>query len=456
MAFEPRGPRGLVLNVVARALLLAALAVALLHLLLDTRYYATALVLLLAGAAVIADLIAVTARAQRASERFLLALAAGSLELPVHRASVPAGLHQAYAGVAARLSEQRRNQLQHEQYLQTLLDTVPAAVLVVDAKGGVQLVNRMAHGLLGQGAATLRELPSLSATTVAELDALAPGSHRIVRLADGRSLLASAAQFSTADGGARRLIALQRLAGDLDAVELKAWDDMARVLAHEMLNSLTPIASLSESLDALLRQGDRNADVAVALETIRRRSQGLMSFVERYRTVADVPEPQRQTLSLRALLADVERLIRPTLAERGIQFTSRIEPGLAVLGDRELLEQALINILRNATEALSGHSGAEARIEISCTLHEGLCHIDVADNGPGLVAAVREQLFVPFFTTKPDGSGIGLSLARRIVQRHGGQLQARANFPRGTVFQLSLPAAPDAPAAVSTVHGPPT
>jgi signal transduction histidine kinase len=185
--------------------------------------------------------------------------------------------------------------------------------------------------------------------------------------------------------------------------------------------------------------------VAAALETIRRRSQGLMSFVERYRIVVDVPEPQRQKLPLRALLADVERLIRPTLAEWGIQLTSRIEPPeLTVLGDRDLLEQALINILRNATEALAGHSESEARIEISSTLQECLCHIDVADNGPGLAPAAREQLFVPFFTTKPDGSGIGLSLARRIAQRHGGQLQARANSPQGTVFRLSLPPASDA------------
>jgi two-component system, NtrC family, nitrogen regulation sensor histidine kinase NtrY len=444
MVFEPHGPRGLVLNVVARALLLAALTVVLLHLLLETRYYATALVLLLADAVVIADLLAVTARAERASERFLLALAAGSLESSVHRTAVPPSLHQAYAHVVSRLSEQRRNQLQREDYLQTLLDTVPAAVLVVEPKGGVQLVNRMAHALLGPGVTRLRELPSLSATTAAELEALAPGSHRIVRLADGRSLLASASEFSTVDSGARRLIALQRLAGDLDAVELKAWDDMARVLAHEMLNSLTPIASLSESLDALLRRGDRNADVAAALETIRRRSQGLMSFVERYRTVAAVPEPQRQKLPLRVLVTDVERLIQPTLAERRIQLTSHIEPlELTVLGDRGLLEQALINILRNATEALSGHSESESRIEISCTLDEGLCHIDVADNGPGLSPAVLEQLFIPFFTTKRDGSGIGLSLARRIAQRHGGQLHARANSPQGMVFRISLPPAPD-------------
>jgi two-component system, NtrC family, nitrogen regulation sensor histidine kinase NtrY len=439
----------LVLNLVARALLLAILTAGVLYVLLETHYYATALIMLLAGGALILDLVAVSARAERASERFLLTLAAGSLESPVHHAAVPPRLHQAYARAAARLSERHRSQLQHGEYLQTLLDTVPAAMLVVDAKGAVELVNRMAHALLGNGAATLHELPLLTAATADELYALKPGSHRIVHLIDGRSLLASASQFSTADGGARRLLALQRLAGDLDAVELKAWDDMARVLAHEMLNSLTPIASLSESLDALVRRGDRNADVAAALETIRRRSQGLMSFVERYRAVADVPEPQPQRLRLSGLVADVERLIGPTLAERAIELKSHIEPPeLSVLGDRGLLEQALINILRNAVEVLCAHSDTARRIEIGCTVEVGLCHIDVADNGPGLVPAVREQLFVPFFTTKPGGSGIGLSLARRIAQRHGGQLQARANFPQGTVFRLSLPSTSDVASTV--------
>ncbi|MEJ0004890.1 MAG: ATP-binding protein [Steroidobacteraceae bacterium] len=429
------------MNVLARALLLAALGVALLQLLLRTHYYATALVVVVVGTIVIADLIAVTARAERAAERFLVGLAAGSLESPVHSTAVPTGLRQAYAHALARMSEERRSQLRRGEYLQTLLDTVPAAVLVMDVSGGVQLVNRMSHGMLGEGAATLRELPRLSSTTAAELEGLAPGSHRIVHLADGRALLASASQFATEEGGVQRLIALQRLAGDLDAVELKAWDDMARVLAHEMLNSLTPIASLSESLDSLLRQGNRTADVAAALETIRRRSRGLLRFVERYRTVADVPEPQRERLPLRTLLGDVERLVRPAFTEHGIELASHIEPAeLAVLGDRDLLEQVLINVLRNAADALAGN--AAARVEIRCALQEGLCQIDVTDNGPGLLPVAREHLFVPFFTTKPDGSGIGLSLARRIAQRHGGQLQALANTPHGMVFRLSLPPAP--------------
>jgi two-component system nitrogen regulation sensor histidine kinase NtrY len=233
-------------------------------------------------------------------------------------------------------------------------------------------------------------------------------------------------------------VSLQRLAGDLDAVELKAWDDMARVLAHEMMNSLTPIASLSQSLDALLRDGGRNEEVATALETITRRSQGLLRFVERYRKVADLPEPQLQELPLRELMAGVERLIRPALQERGIAFAIDVQPpALAVRADADLLEQALINLLRNAADATAGSPQPEVRID--CRIEADRCLIEVRDNGTGLTPEQREQIFVPFFTTKPGGSGIGLSLARRIAQSHGGRIAVLDNAPRGAVFRLSLP-----------------
>ncbi len=147
------------------------------------------------------------------------------------------------------------------EYLQTLLDTVPAGLLVLEVDDTLALVNRAAHRLLGESAPRLADLPSLGSAAAAQLAALAPGAHRIVQFANGRRLLASAAQFATPGAPARRLVSLQRLAGDLDAVELKAWDDMARVLAHEMMNSLTPIASLSQSLDALLRDGGRTEEV---------------------------------------------------------------------------------------------------------------------------------------------------------------------------------------------------
>jgi len=431
-------PRHFQFAVLARAVLLAGLIVILLRLMSATQFYATELVVLLIGLLVVADLLRVVAHAERSTQRFLESLSAGALEAPVAGQSGSGQVLQAFERARQHLQEERRTQRQSADYLQTLLDTVPAALIVVATDGAVRMVNRAAHRLLGEPAPRLEQLATLGEGAAHLLMGLMPGAQQIVRLPDGRQLLASGSQFTVPEGPAQRLICLQRLAGDLDAVEHKAWDDMARVLAHEMMNSLTPIASLSESLDALLRAGGRTEEVAAALEAIRRRSLGLMRFVERYREVAELPEPLLQPLPLKSVLEGVERLLAPALEQGHVDYASTVSPpDLTVQGDPDLLEQALINLLHNAAEAVRGRPGA--RIEVSCGLETGLCFIDVADNGPGLTAAAREQIFVPFFTTRAGGSGVGLSLARRIALCHGGQITVRSS-PQGSVFRLTLPA----------------
>jgi len=433
--------RSFIFAVLSRALLLAVLLTALVYLLGRTQYYATALIIVLFGAVLIVDLFLIAAREGRAAERFLDALSADALETPINRSAIPDALRATYDRTLDNLRHSRRHQQQQSEYLQTLLDTVPAGLLVLTADGSLEVLNRAAHRLLGEAAPRLSELTSLGTVAAAQLTALIPGTHRIVHTAHGHRLLASATQFSTPGKSPLRLISLQRLTGDLDAVELAAWDDMARVLAHEMMNSLTPIASLSQSLDGLLRAGGRTEEVALALETITRRSQGLLRFVERYHKVADLPEPQLRYFSLLSLIEGVERLLRPAFDERGITFESQITPAnLLVHADRDLIEQALINLLRNAADA-SGET-TQPRIGIDCRIEDRRCVIDVYDNGPGLTAAQREQVFVPFYTTKPGGSGIGLSLARRIAQAHGGRVTVldEQQESRGSIFQISLPA----------------
>lgn len=426
-------------GVLWRALLLALLLGALLHLLMDTHYYATALVVLLCGALTIADLMRLITSEHRAAERFLDALSGGALETPVQRSVVPASLREAYDRTLARLRHDRQAQQRQVHYLQTMLDTVPAALMVLHEDGSIDFINRAAHRLLGEASPRLVDLRAVGAATAAQLESLAPGTHRIVQLASGNRLLATSAGFSSPDTPPRRLIALQRLAGDLDAVELTAWDEMARVLAHEMMNSLTPIASLSESLDGLLRAGGRTEDVATSLETIRRRSQGLLTFVTRYRQIADLPEPQPRTLLLEPLLVDIQRLLAATLAGAGVALEYQVAPAhLSISADPVLLEQALINLLRNAADAAASHP--QPRISVWCRAEAGQCVIDVQDNGPGLTPEQREAIFVPFFTTKPGGSGIGLALARRIAQRHGGRIVVLPHEPRGSIFRLALPA----------------
>jgi two-component system nitrogen regulation sensor histidine kinase NtrY len=288
----------------------------------------------------------------------------------------------------------------------------------------------------------VEHLGEIGGAAAERLTQLAPGQRRVVRLANGQRVLASAARFCAA-GSRLRVLSLQNIESELDAVELQAWQDLLRVLAHEMMNSLTPISSLAESVRPLLSKAvltqpnDALRDVADAVDVIARRSAGLMSFVERYRKMAELPPPSLESLSVEDFIRRIDQLMRPTLEARGIAYSSSVEPSLTIRADGNLLEQALINLLHNAMEATS--SAGSPRIEVRCWLRNEYCTISVADNGKGLDGASLEHIFVPFFTTKPGGSGIGLSLARQIAHSHQGQLEAAANEPAGAVFTLSIP-----------------
>ncbi|HEX5419507.1 MAG TPA: ATP-binding protein, partial [Gammaproteobacteria bacterium] len=430
--------------VVLRAVLLGALAFAAMRLFSATHLYATAICLLLILAAVVADLASITASRDRLAERDLeqLLAEAGNAALPaMARADHGAAPSAQTANMltAARAERQRRL-----EYLQSLLDTVAAALLVMGSDGKVTLANRAARSLAGEPVSTLREIAPLGAGAAERLQSLNPGAKAIVSLKDGRRLFASATAFAAPGSEPQRLVSLQHIAGELDAVELRAWQDMAAVLAHEMMNSLTPIASLSESLEALLRNGEEGGgtappeELAGALEVIKRRSLGLMDFVERYRAIAELPAARPLEIRMDQFLQSIERLLGPTFRDKGIAYRSSVAPaGLCIAADPELLEQAVINLLRNACDAVS--QAARPQVQVECALRSGELAIEVTDNGCGIPPARRDEVFVPFFTTKAGGSGIGLNLARQIALAHGGRLELRSPECGGSVFALLLP-----------------
>jgi nitrogen fixation/metabolism regulation signal transduction histidine kinase len=287
----------------------------------------------------------------------------------------------------------------------------------------------------------MEAIPMLGPATVQRLLELPAGAREIVRLADQRAMLAQVSGFTTAEG-ARRLIALQSVSGDLDAVEVKAWQDLARVLAHEMMNSLTPICSLSESIAARLAEphgGAVEADVIEAAEVIARRSHGLMHFVEHYRRLTDAPGAVKVRTQMTEFVRRLDLLAATMIGDDPIAYSSTVQPAwLTVDADPDLLEQAVINLLKNAVDAVRGRPAAKVRL--TCTLEEDHVTVAVADNGPGLPTDDPERPFVPFFTTKPGGSGIGLTVARQIALGHGGRLEHHAASPHGAVLQLILPA----------------
>jgi signal transduction histidine kinase len=389
-------------------LLFAAVAILLLfRVLTETRHFASASVLAAAAALLLVDVVRVALRSRE-------------------------------DGRASPAIEERARAEQLDQAL-ALLDAVTVALFALGPDGRIRFANRAARALAGEAA---RLEDSLDGPAAGEILALPVGGRRIVSLSDGRSMLVWVGAVSTPAGGPQRLVSIQAVAGELDAVQVGAWHAMTRVLAHEMMNALTPVASLAESL-ARMAGGDSRPAVGAAADTIARQSRHLIDFVERYRAIADLPAPDFEPLDLTTFLADIEALGEAQLSARGIAFSAAVPAAaMPIEADAGLLRQALLNLLRNAGDAVAeaGAETAGGAVRFACAVDGGELRFEVSDDGPGIPPERIEDIFVPFYTTREGGAGIGLALARQIALAHGGRLTATPNEARGMTFTLSIPA----------------
>ena len=223
--------------------------------------------------------------------------------------------------------------------------------------------------------------------------------------------------------------------------ETEAWQKLIRVLTHEIMNSIAPIISLSETVTERAESNGMNErDYGImlqAIQTIHRRSKGLLDFVENYRKLTRIPTPSMQIFAVSALFEDLQKLVPAD----GINFIYSIKPfELRLYADRGMIEQVLLNLLKNAVEACAESSSPEVRVE--AFRRDGIPVITISDNGSGIVPEALDKVFVPFFTTKPGGSGIGLSVCRQIMNRHGGNITVTSEEEKGTVFTMLFPGTP--------------
>jgi nitrogen fixation/metabolism regulation signal transduction histidine kinase len=357
------------------------------------------------------------------------------------------------AGVMETLRRVRGEREEHAQYLQTVVQHVGIGLLVFQPNGDVELINNAAKRLLR--VPWLKNIHALSAASpelVETLLRLPPKEKGFVKVESEKETLTlalSATEFRLR-GKDFRLVSFQNIQRELEEKEMEAWQKLIRVITHEIMNSVTPISTLASTIGGLASretaaggaagQEDEEVrtDIREAARTIEKRSQGLLHFVEAFRSLTLVPKPNMKPVLLKDLFDRVGRLMDAHIADRAVAYSASIDPETLILqADPELVEQVLINLLLNALQAVEGR--ARAAVSLRAFLNErGRILVQVTDNGPGIASENLERVFVPFFSTKPGGSGIGLSLSRQIMRLHRGTVHVHSEPGVQTVFTLAF------------------
>ncbi|MFB0872912.1 MULTISPECIES: PAS domain-containing sensor histidine kinase [unclassified Sphingobium] len=382
--------------------------------------------------------------------RFVEAIEFGDLQARFARPGSDSGfdrLGEALDRGIRKLRDDRVRLQEASRFYEALADDAPAALLTIDPDGRIEPVNKAARKLFnrhvgvrpddyapygGHFAATLTGLePGRSQTMLIETDI---GPQRVlVRCAS-----------LTRIGGATRVIAVQVIQQALNAVEVAAQSDLIRVLTHEIMNSMTPVTSLARTASDLMEQADDGrdpliADARAAVDTLARRADGVMHFVETYRTITRPPQVDRRLFAARPFADELAKLFAADADRSRVRLAVDVTPAdHRIDADPDLLAQVVINLLRNAADAAECHRD---RPEVSITIAAtgaGRTRIEVADNGPGVPEALRHDIFLPFFTTKKTGSGIGLSFARQVLLAHDGSIEIDSAASGGALFRLTI------------------
>lgn len=360
-------------------------------------------------------------------------------------------LNTAFNSVADAFRKERAEKEEHLNYLNTVVQHVSTGLLSFDHEGNVGLINSAAKKFLGTPQLrNINEILGVNVTLYKRLKQLNPGEKTLIRVSSDLNLSIHAAELKLR-GHTIKLVAIQNIHSELVSKEVEAWQNLTKVLRHEIMNSITPIASLTGTLNEILAEDLKRinshsheindetlGDLEEGLQTIENRSKGLIKFVDAYRDYTSIPKPKFGLIKIDELFEHICQLLKREFMEIGIDFKSNIlQDNMEITADRELIEMVIINLLKNAKEALAGKEGA--KIELSARLDgQQRVLLEVKDNGPGIIPEAQDRIFIPFYTTKKSGSGIGLALSRQIMQLHHGFLSVKSEPNIYTIFSLGF------------------
>jgi len=347
------------------------------------------------------------------------------------------------------LANARKEVIENEKFLSLIIESVSTGIIIMDDFGHVQTVNRSALHLLGLPVFThINQLSGVNENFPELFRSMKTGDHQQISVINEREEMQVSLRFSEIKlkNGQMKVITLNNIGNELETKEMESWIRLIRVMTHEIMNSIAPITSLSETLLSLHKtplacESDENlkSNTIEAFETIHSTAKGLLSFVDSYRKFTGIPKPIFHTFALKPLLEKVLHLERKAIKEKNINLQLIFdEADIELFADEKLMMQVLVNLIKNAIEAIDSSENGQIIIRTH-KLTTGQVTIDICNTGKPILLDVLPNIFIPFFTTKETGTGIGLSVSRYIMRLHGGKLTHSTSSEGWTVFTVISP-----------------
>lgn len=360
-------------------------------------------------------------------------------------------LNNAFNDVIADFQKIRSQVEQQYQYLQSIVRNIDVSIITFHKNGEVDMANKAFEDLFQiYSLKNIKQLSKVSNQLVDVLMNLEPGKNYVVKIQQEDDIL-QLAVYGTEfrlQTKSIMLVTIKDIQYVLEEQETETWQKLIRVLTHEIMNSITPVSSLTSTLDLMIKESRKehngNLDkesideIQQAINTIHKRSEGLLHFVNTYRNLTKIPKPNFELVKGRELFDNIKHLMSNELVENNIRLVTTTDPeNIEFYADHKLIEQVLINLVTNAIHALEDRR--DGRIDLKAFRNRrGRATVQVTDNGRGILQDVLDKIFIPFFTTKPKGSGIGLSLSKQIMRLHGGAITANSEPEKGTTFTMTF------------------
>lgn len=439
-------------HVIFRTLLILLVSLALSWVLLNRDWFFTPLVLVIILSGLVANLIYYVEKTSRNLAQFLLNVKQGGFTHSFKSAEEGQNkLNKVFNDVIEEFQRVSMERESHYLYLQTLNENLGIALISYDQEGKIDLLNPAAKNLLKRPILRhIDDLKEIDDGLLTLVKSLQSGDRKVLKTIIDNQLIQLSIQcklFKVQDK-TFTLLLIQNINEELEQKEVEAWQRLVSVLTHEIMNSVTPIASLSDAFNKLLERKksfinfteEETQDLSDSLKTIERRSKGLMKFVNAYKDFAKNPDLIITHFELDELLQRIIKLFQPDIDGARIEVKyQKAKESTSIAADYDLMEHVIINLLKNAIEALRGQEEAVLSIQLSKTNRQ--VTLKIIDNGPGISPEDMDKVFIPFYTTKKAGSGVGLSLARKIIKLHDGNLLVKSIPNQYTCFTIELEAA---------------